>query len=155
MDRPAVPWKRAGLNISLLLIGSGVIGSLLDGQFGLSSWQFFLIIVTFSLTYQDYRFFGYTAIYVVTATGIAIYFAAGHLDYRQFFTFKEIARIERTKYKKEMNWTLFAVSRDEDMDGFLLTPKDVNGFSKRMKQVFFAPQDVDGFFAQLPFGFSK
>jgi len=155
MDRPAVPWMGAVRNIAILLVAAAVIGSLLNGQFGLTFWRFFLIIVTFTLTYQDYRFFGHTAIYVITATGIAVYFAAGHLDYRQFFTFKEIARIERTKYKTGMDWTMFTRSRDEGGEGFLLIPKDINGFSKRMKQVFIAPKDMDGFFVQLPFGFGK
>ena len=155
IDRPAVPWKRAGLGVVILLIVSIILGSLLDGQFGLSTWHFVFIIFTFTITYQDYRFFGYTAIYIITATGIAVYFAAGHLDYRLFFTFKEIARIERTKNKKDMIWTRFIRLYDDGSDGFLLIPKDINGFSKRMKQVFISPQDMDGFFKQLPFGFGN
>jgi len=155
LDRPAVPWKRAVTGIAILLVVSGVLGSLLDGQLGLSAWHFFFIIFTFTITYQDYRFFGYTPIYIITATGIAVYFAAGHLDYRLFFTFKEIARIDRVKSKMGTNWTRFTRLYDEGGEGFLLVPKDINGFSKRIKQVFIAPQDMDGFFAQLPFGFGK
>ncbi len=152
VDRPAVPWGRAVRNAAILLAGSSLIASLLKGQFGLASWQLFLIFGGFTLTYQDARFFGSPTIYVVTATGIAVFFAPGHLDYRLFLTFKEISRIERTRFQKDKGWDFFARSQDA-ADGLLLIPKDINGFSKRIKRLFILPQDIDRFVEQLPYGY--
>jgi len=153
VDRPVVPWGRAVRNIAILLIGSGVIAVLLNGQLGITSWQLFFIMVGFMLTYQDYRFFGAPTTYIITATGIAVYFAPGHLDYRLFFTFKEIARIERAHFKKDQNWDFFARTREVGTEGLLLIPKDIKGFSKRMEKLFIAPQDIDRFMEQLPDGY--
>jgi len=153
VDRPVVPWGRAVRNIAILLIGSRVIAVLLNGQLGITSWQLFFIMVGFMLTYQDYRFFGAPTTYIITATGIAVYFAPGHLDYRLFFTFKEIARIERAHFKKDQNWDFFARTREVGTEGLLLIPKDIKGFSKRMEKLFIAPQDIDRFMEQLPYGY--
>jgi len=153
LDEPAVPWGRAARNIAILFVGSGLIAFILKGQLGLAFWQVFLILVCFTLTYQDIRFFGYPTIYIITATGIAVYFAPGHLDYRLFFTFKEIARIERTHFQKDKNWDFFARTRDVGTDGLLLIPKDIKGFSKRMEKLFIAPQDIEKFLEQLPYGY--
>ena len=152
VDAPAVPLERAVRNISILLAGSGLVAFILKGQFGLSFWQIFLLSVMFTITYRDAQFFGALTIYVITATGIAVYFAPGHLDYRLFFTFKEIARIERTSFKKDHNWDFFARTRDGS-DGLLLIPKDINGFSKRLERLFIVPQDIDAFLEQLPYGY--
>ena len=153
VDRPAISWGRTVRNVAILLVGGMLIASLLNGQLGLTFWQLFLIFVGFMLTYQDYRFFGISTTYIITATGIAVYFAPGHLDYRLFFSFKEIARIERTHYQKDKNWDFFARVRDVDMDGLLLIPKDVKGFSKRIEKLFIVPQNIDQFLEQLPYGY--
>ena len=153
VDRPAIPWGVTVRNIAILVAGSGVIAVLLNGQLGITSWQFFFIMVGFMLTYQDYRFFGVSTTYIITATGIAVYFAPGHLDYRLFFTFKEIARIERTQFKKDQNWDFFGRTREVGAEGLLLVPKDIKGFSKRMEKLFIAPQDIDKFVEQLPYGY--
>ena len=152
VDVPAIPWGGAAQKIAILLAGSGLLAFILKGQFGLAFWQIFLIAVGFTLTYYDVRFFGYPTIYIITATGIAVYFAPGHLDYRLFFTFKEIARIERTNFKKDHNWDFFSRTRDGS-DGLLLVPKDVKGFSKRLERLFIVPQDIDKFLEQLPYGY--
>lgn len=153
VDRPAVPWGRAVRTIAILLAAGGLVASFLNGQFGLVFWQLFLIFVAFTLTYQDFRFFGFPTIYIITASGIAVYFATGHLDYRLFFTFKEISRIERTRFQKGKNWDFFGRTPEPGADGLLLIPRDINGFSKRIEKMFIAPQDIDGFVAQLPYGF--
>ena len=155
VDRPAVPWGRAGRNIALLFAGVGLIALILNGQFGLSFWQLFLLFTGFTLTYQDVRFFGAPTIYIITATGIAVYFAPGHLDYRLFFTFKEISRIERTQFKKDEGWDYFARTREPGADGLLLIPKDPNGFSKRLERLFIVPKDLEKFLEQLPYGYGK
>ena len=152
VDVPAVPWGGAAQKTAILLASSGLFAFIFKGQFGLAFWQIFLIIVGFTMTYYDIRFFGYPTIYIITATGIAFYFAPGHLDYRLFFTFKEIARIERTSFKKDHNWDFFSRTRD-GADGLLLIPKDINGFSKRMERLFIVPQDIDKFLEQLPYGY--
>jgi hypothetical protein len=152
VDVPAIPWERAVRNIAILLAGSGLVAFLLKGQIGLTFWQLFFIAVGFTLSYQDYRFFGFPTIYIITATGIAVYFAPGHLDYRLFFTFKEISRIERTQFQKDKGWDIFARTRDGS-DGLLLIPKDINGFSKRMLRLFIVPRDIEQFLEQLPYGY--
>lgn len=153
VDVPAIPWGRTVRNIAILLIGGGLVASILNGQFGLAFWQLFLIFVSFTLTYQDFRFFGFPTIYIVTATGIAVYFGTGHLDYRLFFTFKEIARIERTHFQTGKNWDYFARTRDVGTDGLLLIPKDIKGFSKRVEKMFIAPKNIGKFLEQLPYGY--
>ena len=152
VDRPAIPWGRAARNISILLAGSGLVAFLLKGQFGLNFWQFLFIIVGFTLSYRDAQFFGYPTVYIITASGIGIYFAPGHLDYRLFLKFKEISRIERCAFQKDMGWSYFARSRNVK-DGLLFIPKDPNGFSKRMKRLFIVPQDIEKFLEQLPYGY--
>jgi hypothetical protein len=153
VDRPAVPWGRAVRNILILFVGIGLVAFLLKGQFGLSFWQLFLLFTSFMLTYQDVRFFGAPTIYIITAAGIAVYFAPGHLDYRLFFTFKEIARIERTRFKKDEGWDYFARTYEPGAEGLLLVPKDINGFSKRLKRLFIVPGDIEKFIEQLPYGY--
>jgi hypothetical protein len=152
MDRPAVPWGRAVRNIAILLAGTGLVAFLIKDLLGLSFWQIFFLIVGFTLSYRDVQFFGAPTIYIITATGIAVYFAPGHLDYRLFFTFKEISRIERTSFKKDNNWDFFARVQD-GTDGLLLVPKDINGFSKSMQRLFIVPQNIVGFLDQLPYGY--
>jgi signal transduction histidine kinase len=142
-------------SIAILLVGGILIASLLKGQFGLTFWQLFVIFIGFTLTYQTFRFFGFPTIYIITATGIAVYFATGHLDYRLFFPFKEIAHIERTYFQQGKNWDYFARTRDVGTEGLLLIPKDIKGFSKRMEKLFIAPQDIDKFLEQLPYGYGN
>lgn len=152
VDVPAVPWERAVRNIVILILGSGLFAYLFKGQFGLAFWQIFLIMTGFTLTYQDIRFFGYPTTFIITASGVAIYFAPGHLDYRLFFTFKEIARLERTQYQTEKKWGFFGRVRDGS-EGLLFIPKDINGFSKRLDRLFIVPNDIDKFLEQLPYGY--
>ena len=153
VDRPAVPWGRAVRNIAILLAGSGLVASFLNGQLGLTFWQFFLIIVLFMLTYRDSQFFGAQTTYIITATGIAVYYAPGHLDYRLFFTFKEISRIEQTRFQKDKGWDYFARTREIGTEGLLLVPKDIHGFSKRMQRLFIVPGNIEKFLEQLPYGY--
>lgn len=142
----------AARNVLLLLAGSALIAWLLQGKFALSFWQFFLIVFGFTLLYRDTQFFGSPATYVITDQGIGVRFVPGHLDYRLFFPFREISRIEKTEYQKDRNWDFFARTR-EMKDGLLMTPKNPNGFTKRIEKLFIAPQDPDKFLEQLPHGY--
>lgn len=152
VDRPPVLIQHAVKNISILLVVAGVVAFFLNRQIGLEPWQVFLIIVGFSLFYRNSTFFGAPVTYVITATGIAVYFAPGHLDYRVFLKFSEINRIERCGYEKEKGWDCFA--RVEAKDGLLLSPKNQNGLTKRIEKLFIVPKDIDKFREQLPYGFN-
>jgi len=151
VDQPPIPVQKALRNIAFLLAGSIVIAYLLKDRFGLGFWQVFIMLTGFIIFYQDTKFFGAAVTYIVTSTGIGIRFVPGHIDYRVFFDFKEIDRIEKSRFRPDQGWDLFARTRD-DADGLLLTPKDPNGFSRRIGKVFIVPQDMERFLEQLPHG---
>jgi len=151
VDRPPIPIRRAVKNISILLAAAGVVAFFLNRQIGLEPWQMFVIIVGFSLLYRNTMFFGAPTTYVVTASGIAVYFAPTNLDYRLFLKFSEINRIERRGYEKDKGWDCFARVRADD--GLLLIPKNPNGFTKRLDKLFIVPKDIEKFQGQLsPYG---
>jgi hypothetical protein len=152
VDEPPVSWQQAARNIAILIAWSILGAFVLRGQFGLSFWQILIMLVGFTIFYQDTRFFGAAVTYIITATGIAIRFVPGHLDYRLFLTFQEISRIERREYQKDETWDLFARRRDTK-DGLLMTPKNPNGFTRRMEKLFIAPHDREKFLEQLPHGY--
>jgi hypothetical protein len=153
VDQPPIPWQSAGRNIAFLIAGSVLGAYVLRGQFGLSFWQILIMLVGFSIFYQDTRFFGAAVTYIITASGIAIRFVPGHIDYRLFLPFREISRIEKNVYQKDKNWDLFARARDTK-EGLLMTPKNPNGFTKRVDKLFIAPEDREEFLEQLPHGFA-
>lgn len=152
VDQPSVAWQTTARNIAFLIAGSILGASLLRDQFGLSFWQILIMLVGFSIFYQDTRFFGAAVTYIITATGIAIRFVPGHIDYRLFLPFREISRIERSTYQKDKNWDLFARAQDTK-EGLLMMPKNPNGFTKRVEKLFIAPQDRERFLAELPHGY--
>jgi hypothetical protein len=152
VDRPSIPIQRAARNILILLVVAGFVAFFLNRQVGLTVWQFFLMLVGFSLLYRNPLFFGAPTTYVITASGIGIYFAPGNLDYRLFLRFDEISRIERCGYQKDVGWNCFA--RVPSKDGLLLIPKNPNGLTKRIWKLFIVPKDIDKFREQLPFGYN-
>jgi hypothetical protein len=152
VDQPSVLWQNAARNIAFLIAGSVLGAYVLRGQFGLSFWQILIMIVGFTIFYQDARFFGAAVTYIVTASGIAIRFVPGHIDYRLFLPFREISRIEKSMYHKDKGWDLFARARDT-REGLLMIPKNPNGFTKRIEKLFIAPQDREKFLEQLPHGY--
>lgn len=152
IDQPPIPWQRAARNIAFLIAGSILVAFLLQGQFGLTFWQIMIMIVGFTLFYQDTRFFGAAVTYIVTATGIGIRFIPGHIDYNLFLPFREISRIERRDYKKSTDTDLLARTRDAQ-EGLLMIPKDPKGFTKRIDRLFIVPKNIDKFMEQLPYGY--
>jgi len=152
VDQPPITWRGAARNIAILIAWSTLGAFLLKGQFGLGFWQILIMLVGFTIFYNDTRFFGATVIYIITATGIAIRFVPGHIDYRLFLSFKEISRIEKSEFKKDNGWDLFARARDTK-EGLLMTPKNPNGFTRRVEKLFIAPSDREQFLAQLPHGY--
>jgi hypothetical protein len=154
LDEPSIPWNQTVLNLVKLLAISLIVAFILKGQLGLTFWQYFVMIVGFTLFYRDTQFFGPTATYIITATGIGIRLVPGHIDYRLFLPFKEISRIERSAYFKRQDTEIFARTR-EAADGLLLIPKDPNGFTKKIEKLFIAPGNVDTFMEHLPYGYGK
>jgi hypothetical protein len=152
IDCPPVPIQRAVQNIAILLVAAGLVSYFLGKQVRLPALQLFILIVGFSLLYRNYLFFGAPTTYIITASGIAVYFAPGHLDYRPFLKFDEISRIDRSQFKKDQNWDCFA-RVPYGKDGLLLTSKNPKGFTKRMEKLFIIPKDIDKFQEQLPFGY--
>jgi len=148
VDRPPIPVQRAVRNILILLAAAGVVAFFLNQQIGLAPWQVFLIIVGFSLLYRNSLFFGAPTTYIITASGLAVYFAPSNLDYRLFLGFDEIGRVERCGYQKDKGWDCFARVRAND--GLLFLPKNPNGLTKRIEKLFIAPRDIDKFLSQLP-----
>lgn len=124
----------------------------MNGQFGLTVWQFFLIIVGFSLLYRNSLFFGAPTPYVIKASWIGVHFAPGHLDYRLFLKFDEISHIERCAYQKDKGRDCFARIQYAK-DGSLFIPKSPNGFTKRTWKLFIIPKDIEKFQEQLPYGY--
>ena len=153
VDQPPVPWQRSVRNIAVLTGASLLAAFLLKGQFGLGFWQILIMLVGFNIFYQDTRFSGAAVTYIITATGIAIRFVPGPIDYRLFLSFREISRIEKSSYQKDRNWDSFAHIRDTK-DGLLMTPKNPNGFTRRIEKLFIAPRDRERFLAELPHGYA-
>src|SRR5690349_22557862 len=149
VDRPPLSWVEAARKILVLMAGAGLLAWLFKGQFGLSFWQIFLIIVGFTVLYRDTQFFGAPTTYVITDQGIGIHFVPGHIDYRLFLTFKEIGRIEKRTYQKDENWDAFVRSRNT-REGLLMSPRNPNGFTRRIEKLFIVPNDMGSFLAQLP-----
>ena len=154
VDQPPFYWKDSARKILILAAGAAFLAWLLKGQFGLSFWQIFLIILGFTLLYRDTQFFGASTTYVITDQGIGIHFVPGHIDYRLFLNFKEISRIQKSRYQKDLNWDAFVRNRNTP-DGLLMTPKNPNGFTKRIEKLFIAPNDPEKFLEQLPHGYSN
>ncbi len=152
VDQSPFSLKTSAQKVLFLLIGAGVLGWLLNGQFGLSFWKIFVLIAGFTLLYQDTRFFGPPATYAITDQGIGIRFVSGHLDYRLFIPFKEISRVEKSVYQKDKRWEFFARTQDTQ-EGLLLLPKDPNGFTRRIEKLFIVPTDRESFLEQLPQGY--
>jgi hypothetical protein len=154
VDHPPVDWRRTARRIALLVVGAFAIAWLLQGRFGLTFWQYVIIIVGFTLFYQDARFFGADVTYIITASGLAIRFVPGHLDYRLILSYKEISRIEPKAYKNDPAVDLFART-DQACQGLLLIPKDPKGFTRRIDRIFIAPADLEQFMKELPYGFGE
>lgn len=152
IDRPPVPIQRAVKSIATVLVAASLVSYFLSKQVRLPVLQLLILIVGFSLLYRNYLFFGAPTTYVITASGIAVYFAPGHLDYRPFLKFDEISHIERCAYKKDQGWDCFARIPGA-ADGLLLTPKNPKGFTKQMEKLYIVPKDIDKFQEQLPYGY--
>ena len=151
VDRLPIPWRRAAQNLTILLAVSGLVAWLMKGQLDLSGWQWFIMMFGFAVFYMDTRFFGAETIYIITGSGIAIYYIPGHVDYRFFFHFKEIRQVQRVSGVKTIpsSWTVCSRLRNVP-SGVLLTPRSPDGFSKRLQEIFLTPTHVDEFLQHIP-----
>lgn len=148
VDQPPIPLVQAARNIPIMSAGAGAIAFYLNSQIGLTAWQVFVIITGFLLLYRNSLFFGAPTTYVLTDSGLGVYFAPGHLDFRIFVKYDEIDHVEKCGFQKDRGWDCFA--RTQAADGLLLLPKNPNGFTKRMEKLFIAPRDLEQFLRQLP-----
>lgn len=154
VDQPPLSWQRTARNMILLVLGSIFIAYLLKGPLQLTLGQFLSLGIGLAFSYLDTQFFDSVLTYIVTATGIAIHFVPGHVDYRLFLPFQEISRIERASYKPSLDTDLFARSHDK-CNGLLMIPKNPKGFTRQIDKLFIVPKDVDQFVEQLPYGFGE
>ena len=152
IDQPPIPWRTTAPRLALLVTGSLLLAILFRGELGFTFWQFFLLAAGVMLFFRDTLFFGAAVTYIITASGIAIRYVPGAIDYCLFLSFREISRIERRNYTPSLDTNLFARMRDV-RDGLLMTPKDPKGFTNWINKLFIAPTDVDRFVEQLPYGF--
>lgn len=152
IDRPKMPLNIQVRNLVLLALGSGLVAWIFQGQFELSFWQWFFMLAGFMLLYMDHRLLGATTVYILTDQGIGIRFAPGHIDYRMFFSYREIWRAQRIQVpeKKPVRWSQMTPTREPN-EGVLLTPRNRDGFTRRIKsEVLLAPSDIDGFLKHIP-----
>lgn len=151
VERLPIPVPTAIRNIAILLVIAALTSWLLHQSLRLGFWQTVVMIVGFGLCYLDTSFFGGFVIYIVTGTGIAIYYIPGHTDYRIFLRFKEIrqaARLEQIEKIPE-SWAVIARLRKATR-GVLLVPRSPTGFSPRLREVLLTPVDTDGFLKHIP-----
>ena len=53
VDEPPIPWQKAAQNIAILIAWSILGAFVLRGQFGLSFWQILIMLVGFTVFWQD------------------------------------------------------------------------------------------------------
>jgi len=151
VERLPIPIPIAIRNIAILLIIAGLSAWLLHQSLHLGFWQTYVMIVGFCLCYIDTYFFGGFTIYIVTATGIAIYYIPGHVDYRLFIRFKEIRQIARLGNIEKIpaSWSVCARLRKATR-GLLLVPRSPAGFSPQLQEILLTPLDTDEFLKRVP-----
>jgi hypothetical protein len=152
IDRPKMPLRIQVRNLALVALGSALVAVIFQGQFELSFWQWFFLFVGFMLLYMDNRLLGATTVYILTDQGLGIRFVPGHVDYRLFFAFNEIWRVQpiQVPEKKPARWSQVTPMRQLDM-GVLLTPRNRDGFTRQINgEMLLVPTDIDAFLAPFP-----
>ena len=155
-DRPYIDHPQAARafqirNFLLVCLGSGLLGWLLNGRFGVSGVQWSLLLAGVMLLYKDGLLFGAGVTYIITSQGIGIRFVPGHVDYRMFFKFNEIRLAVRTKLPERipLRWDVLA-PRKHPKEGLLLYPANLAGFSTQLQgELLLSPTDMDGFLREL------
>jgi hypothetical protein len=150
-DRPRAAWTFQLRNFLLVCLGSGLLGWLLNGRFGINVVQWFLMLAGTMLLYKDSLLFGAMVTYMLTSQGIGIRFVPGHVDYRMFFRYNEIRRAVRVKVPRQvpLRWDILAPRR-RPAEGVLLYAASPSGFTSQLQgEILLAPADMDGFLKEL------
>ena len=151
VQRVPIPWSHTARRLAILVAVAAVTAWFASDLVSLTFWQFFIMIVGFAIFYLDTRFFGAATTYIVTDTGIAIYFVSGHLDYRVFIRFKEMERVQRLDAIETIEATWWVFSRVQKVkSGVLILPRNPQGFSKQIQEILVTPTDVDAFLERIP-----
>jgi hypothetical protein len=139
-------------NLVLVLVGSGLLGWLLNGRVGINGLQWSILFAGFMLLYKDTVLFGAAVTYLITDQGIGIRYVPGQVDHRLFFKFNEIWQVLRTKVPPERfppRWDVLTPQR-HPKEGVLLYAARREGFSKQIKsEVLLAPTDMGQFIEAL------
>lgn len=152
IDRPQMPNVMRLRNLGVLFAGSGLLAWFIQGRFELNFWQWFFLLSGFMLLYMDHRLLGATTVYILTDEGIGIRFAPGHIDYRLFFSYGEINRVEyiQVPEEKPIRWSVTTPTRNPK-EGILLSPRNPDGFSKQIEgEVLLAPTNMNEFLKHIP-----
>jgi hypothetical protein len=150
-DRPRAARTFQLRNFLLVCLGSGLLGWLLNGRFGISAVQWFLMLAGTMLLYKDHLLFGAGVTYMLTSQGIGIRFVPGHVDYRIFLRYSEIRRAVRVKLPKQvpMRWDILA-PRKHPQEGVLLYAASPSGFTSQLQgEILLSPADMDAFLKEL------
>jgi hypothetical protein len=151
MDRPHIARTIQLQNLLLVVAGSTLLGWLMKDRFGLSGWQWGLMVAGVMFLYKNAYLFGAAATYMITDQGLAIRFVPGQIDYRLFFRFHEIRRAERIKVPDLIprRWELIVPKR-YPKEGILLQAIKPEGFSRQIRnEILLAPADPDRFMNEL------
>ena len=151
IDRPHVARRFQLRNLALLLVGSGLVGWVLNGKIGISGLQWFLLLAGFMLLYKDALLFGAGATYIITDQGIGIRLVPGHVDYRLFFKFHEIWQAVRMKVPERipLRWDVLTPLKNPK-EGVLLKSAQREGFSKTIQsELLVVPTDREKFLEEL------
>ena len=152
IDRPPVPIRRALRNLAMLVVVCFLLAWFMHGIFNLGLLQTFIMLSGFALCYIDTRFFGAVTVYIVTGSGIALYYIPGHVDYRIFIRFNEMERVARMDSidKISEKWTVISRLRTA-ASGVLIVPRSPKGFSRMLNgEVLLTPTNVDEFLKHIP-----
>jgi hypothetical protein len=138
-------------NLVLVLVGSGLLGWLLNGRVGINGLQWSILFAGFMLLYKDAVLFGAAVTYLITDQGIGIRYVPGQVDYRLFFRFTEVWQIMRTEVPERLppRWDVLTPQR-HPKEGVLLYTARREGYSKQIKsEVLLTPTNMGEFIEAL------
>jgi hypothetical protein len=148
---PRLAWKYRLRNILIMLTASALLGWVLSLRLGWTWLQWFLALSGFLILYQDNLILGRPLTLMLTASGVAIRYIPGHMDYRIFIRFDEIrAALPMSKPEPiPVSWSVLAPTGGA-AEGLLLKPLNPKGFNQSLEEIFIAPGNVPAFLPLLP-----
>lgn len=154
VTRPSAPVSYRARNGLLLLIGSATLGWLLDGQLDFSAVQWALLAAGLMALYKDALLFGAGLTVILTDQGLSLRYVPGHVDYRILIRFNEIRAVRPAKFVRNNKLSVLSPVRTPQR-GLLIAPRDRNGFSKTLGDIFLVVEDETEFMKRLPFGLAE